>query len=271
MPKGKGASTKKKLTVDKKPAVKLKAKAKLGTEVAEKVLSARSTRLRRQSSTDAFGTLEYLSPPEYTLFDQPDGATSATARGCKTATVTLGPLAGFTDVNSGTDAEAVWPSAIEDVRAKIQGYTWISGHVINADFGGFGGSDENMTCLTSSANSQQKAFDSNVKHARTYLHQVYTALREAGKKSDFFSGFGYGIELELEMSDATWGRKYPYNCVSNTMSLAATVVNEPSEEEVRAAMGDATEVSIGLVLAAIKNVEKYVGDANQRHTVRNNK
>lgn len=258
--------TKKPLTKSQKEKVK---------EKVEKAATVRkSVRMIKQLSEVAFGTMAILDGgPHYTLFDKPDGAKTKGARGCKQAEVTLGPLAGWPPPEPGTDAEARYPDAIIDVRTDIDNatYAWKSGHVINANFGGYGKSNDNMTCLTSSANKSQQAFDNNVARARDFLHKVYSGLRRAGKGSDYFKALCYGIKVEIEMSDEAWGDTYPWNCVSTSMSLEASIVNEPAEDQIREDMEGRKESEIRQLLSDIASVSQYVAAANQCHTVDNMK
>lgn len=259
------------LTGIRKDAIKAESKAKSEKKFAEVIARVSTPRLKTQASGVAFGDQTILDGPHYTPFPKPTGAKTAGARGCKRAEVTLGPPVGWPEAEPGTDAEAVYPDAITDVRKHIDNakYSWKSGHVINANFGGYGGSNQNMTCLTSSANKAQQTFDNNVLRARSYLHKVYTALRMAKKQSDFFADLGYGIKVEIEMSDDAWGEEYPWNCVSNSMSLRATIVGEPSETDVRAAMEGAKPGDIRDVLNFVGKVQEYVAKANGCHTVDN--
>ncbi len=182
----------KKLGAGKKVAIKENVKKRVEPTVV--VTMTRAKRLKKQNSMDAFGEVTILEEAAYVLFPQPVGASTAGARGCKSARVVLGPLVGWPEPQPGTDAMAIYPDAITDVRKDLDDskYHWKSGHVINADFGGSGIGNTNMTCLTSSANTQQTAFDNNVKKARSALHKVYSTIREAGGQQDFFTALGYG-------------------------------------------------------------------------------
>jgi hypothetical protein len=65
-------------------------------------------------------------------------------RGSKTNTTSLQPLMGL--------------------LSRISGKVWIAGHLLNADFGGSGTSDNNLTPLTSAANSAHKTFEGHIKN-----------------------------------------------------------------------------------------------------------
>ncbi len=274
MPPRKGAKGKakgKKLSPAKAGDIKAKAKRKTAPVAAP--LIVRAKRLKRQNSADAFGDFSIISEADYEPFPKPAGAPTAGARGCKSAEVTLGPIAGWPEFLQGTDAAVIYPDAITDVRAELNDakYHWKSGHVINADFGGSGIGNKNMTCLTSSANTSQTAFDNSIKNARSALHRVYSTIREAGAQHEFFAGLGYGIKLEIVLSDAAWAATYPENCVSDQMSLTATIVSEPSEADIRAAMGGATEMTVQQALTAVQEVKTLVAKANQTPVIYNTK
>lgn len=258
------------LSKSRKEEIKEKIKEKSREKVAEATRS--SLRMKAQKSAVAFGGLAILDGgPHCTLFDTPDGAPTKGARGCKRAEVVLGPLAGWPELQRGTDAKSVFPDAITDVRLRIDDakYSWKSGHVINADFGGVGTSNDNMTCLTSSANKAQQAFDNHVKDARSSLHQVYSALRLAFQQGDSLKKLGYGIKVEIEMSDEAWGDKYPWNCVSTSMSLEATIVGEPAEADIRTLMEGRRESEIQGVLGHIAAVRQHLVAAAQCKVVDN--
>ncbi len=267
----KGSTKGKKLSPPKKVNIKTKAKAVAKPKVVATI--TRAKRLKRQNSMDAFGDFSIISKAEYVPFPKPAGARTAGARGCKSAKVTLGPIAGWPEFLQGTDAAVIYPDAITDVRDELDDsqYHWKSGHVINADFGGSGIGNKNMTCLTSSANTSQTAFDNSIKNARSALHRVYTAIREAGKQQEFFKGLKYGIQLDIVLSDAAWEVDYPGNCVSDQMNLTATIVNEPSTDDIKSAMAGATPMTIKQALTAVEEVRTLVAKANGTPVIYNTK
>jgi hypothetical protein len=168
-----------------------------------------------------------LTAADYTVFNDPaDAPTGGGYRGCAQVTITLGPLQDFS--NSGTNSSGAFPLAKADAQVTYYQQTFISGHVLNADFGG-PDAPKNMTILTSSANSQQKTFDSNVKKARNTIYSIYMDLAALGPKStNFLAALGYGIELDLQVGQTggRWHHKYPGNCISNRIDLDAQIVGE---------------------------------------------
>jgi hypothetical protein len=168
-----------------------------------------------------------LTAAHYTLFQDPaDAPKGGGYAGCAQVTITLGPLQDFS--NSGTNSSGAFPRAKAKAETKYYRQTFVSGHVLNADFGGPDAS-KNMTILTSSANSQQKTFDSNVKKARNIIYSVYMDLAALGpKNTNFLAGLGYGIKLDLQVGSAggEWSNKYPGNCISNQIDLDAQIVGE---------------------------------------------
>jgi hypothetical protein len=245
------------LSTAKKAAVKAKVKPPI---------KARAQRLKTQGSVQAFGDLYREEVPICTPFD-------SKRRGCKTASVTLYPQTGV-DSNKDSDAIGTLPSSIGAVKAKYPGYNWKSGHVINADFGGDGELSANMTCLTSSANGQQNAFDGPVKRARVVLHKAYSLMRKCGAQKEFFDDQLFGIKVSAVVSDDTWGDTYPDNCIANELRLTATVVNAPSEPKLREVMkvassGGNVETDIAQVLKLIADVSAEVDKANLNAVVTN--
>jgi hypothetical protein len=170
---------------------------------------------------------EILVPAAYVSFADPADCPAATGdyMGCHQVTVTLGPKQQFGQ--TGTNATATFPYALADASLAYAGqYVFKSGHVLNADFGGPNAAN-NMTILTSSANTQQTKFDNNIKNARNALYNVYKAVASCGPTSaTFFSAIGYGIAIDIQMGGGTWGPAYPDDCISNQMDLNAVVVNE---------------------------------------------
>ncbi len=253
------------LSGPKKRAAKDKAKDLVRTRVA---------RLRPQRSLLAFGDKDVITAPAYTVFPRPAGAKVGSARGCRTASITIGPRIGV-ETNTKSDADSDLPHAIKDVKRRYPGYGWVAGHVINADFGGDGTLNANMTCLTSSANGTNKAFDEPVKKARKTLHDAYSLMRQCGAQDTFFNEQEYGIKITAELSEDTWSENYPGNCISNSMQLNAEIVGEPSGDELRAVMtiarGPSLEKDIEQVEAHMDRIRELIQEANDDSLVENEK
>lgn len=214
-------SGKKKLDAIKKARVKAAAKsgvrAKLRARKAEGGIAGID-----------LSAYEFLQEAKYTLFKDPGGGcpTSGGFRGCKKMTITLGPKKQFGE--PGTNSTGSHPKAITKACSSYPEQDFKSGHVLNADFGG-PDSNDNMTILTASANSAQRKFDSNLKKARNALYDVYSNFAKcAPKEESFFTDLDYGIEVVIVIgaTGGVWDKKYPGNCISNEITLTATIINE---------------------------------------------
>ncbi len=210
-------TTKKPLTKSKKATVKAAAKAPVKVAVPVMYLTPVPVNL---------APYEIIVAVAYTMFADPGDAPGGQGdyMGCQQMTITIGPKQQFGD--AGTNASSTHPRALAAARAAHVNRTFKSGHVLNADFGGPDAA-RNMTILTSSANTRQTKFDSNVKRARNALYNVYKAIGSCGPNDPaFFDTIGYGISVDIQMGGGTWGAAYPDNCISRQMDLVATVVND---------------------------------------------
>jgi hypothetical protein len=189
---------KKKLDTDGRNRVKGRTKADIAAELYSSVryFSAPAIDLEQ------FEVIRAFHP---TPFADPAGAPAGGGyKGCQKIEITLGPKQQFGEM--GTNASATYPKALDDVKANYHGMTFYSGHMLNADFGGEDSAD-NMTILTSGANTNQKAFDSNVKNARNTLYGIYQDLVSFNPKNGvgYFTAMGLGIQVTIEMTGNPWG------------------------------------------------------------------
>jgi hypothetical protein len=218
---------KKKLSSDAKTVVKSGVKGSVKKKISDDL--AFNPKLFLAVAKD-LSPYEIIEDADYTLFDDPNDAPSGGGKGgykgCQQVTMILGPKQQFGQ--TGTNSSGAYPLAIGDAENDYPNQTFVSGHVLNADFGGPDAA-KNMTILTSSANGQQKTFDTNVKNARNALYNVYMDLASLDPiDDDFLEDIEYGIALDIQVDDAhgEWDANYPGNCISNWMDLDATVVNE---------------------------------------------
>lgn len=102
-----------------------------------------------------------------------------TYRGSKSSSSTLYPHHTATASGVGTDANSRVPKALAELQDdNFFNDTFVSGHVMNADFGGIGSNAGNQTILTSDANSAHKnGWESPVKKAQYYMSMVVRNLR----------------------------------------------------------------------------------------------
>jgi hypothetical protein len=132
-------------------------------------------------------------------------------RGCKDSSSVLRPHHGITGAGLGTDAKSDVPEALEDLQAaNFFADTFVSGHVMNADFGGVGSDPGNQTILTSMANSVHKGgWEGPVKKAQYFMTLVVKALRGFeldGTGTAIIDGIesNWRIELNGVVEDQSW-------------------------------------------------------------------
>lgn len=222
-----GKPGKKPLSADTKAGVKGNAKKKVKKKILDDLSVNPNLFLPVAKDLSPY---EIIVGAKYDLFDDPADAPAGVGKhgykGCQRATITLGPKQQLGQV--GTNSSGIYPLAKADAEATYTDQTFVSGHVVNADFGGPDAAS-NMTILTSSANGQQKLFDNHVKNARNALYAVYKDLASLGPiDPNFFDNLKYGIKLDIRVGVAggVWDANYPGNCISNSITLTATVENE---------------------------------------------
>ncbi|WP_141316484.1 hypothetical protein [Streptomyces spinoverrucosus] len=132
----------------------------------------------------------------------------------------LGPGAGL---GKGSDSVGDKPQAIQAIKKKYPGTTFISGHLLNADFGGDGKDHKNLTVLTSTGNANHKKFDEPIKKALMQLRTAYQAMNELGID---VKAIRYGIKVDIEVTGKEWGDTYPNNCIFKSLTCKAKVVND---------------------------------------------
>jgi hypothetical protein len=136
---------------------------------------------------------------------------TADYRGCKNSSSVLRPHHSITGSGLGTDANSRVPEALADLQGdKFFGDTFVSGHVMNADFGGVGDDPGNQTILTSAANSAHKnGWEKPVKKAQYFMTLVVKFLRAFqldGTKTSVVDRIesNWRIELSGVVEDQSW-------------------------------------------------------------------
>jgi hypothetical protein len=183
---------------------------------------------------NAATTARYRKPTVGNFYSNSPSSVSNTSfadrrRGCKSGSATL--RARVSEDSLGSDADETLPSCIADVK-KAYGDNWVSGHVINADFGGDGQKASNQTCLTTTTN-RDHMFDDTVKRAWARLSNVfreiytYVTTQEAG---DYLSDLAqnWALQVEATVRDASWGARYPDSCITTGVDFTVTVVGSPT-------------------------------------------
>jgi hypothetical protein len=236
-------------------------KTKISAERAEKVSERRSTRTKRRPIEDIIKGKIRFAGPRYTAADN-------RLAGGKHSSATLGP--GCTS-GLGSDSKADKPGAMARARAAY-GIAFISGHLLNADFGGDGADSANLTILTGAANSSHKAFDSPVLKAVGALANVYKDLYALGMDVEDLS---YGIKVTIDTLPGTWSDKFPGSCISNGLSCTAEVVNRPDEDAIIAKLPAEADRILGwenkleATETAMDGVDELIAQANDNGEVDN--
>jgi hypothetical protein len=209
----------------------------------------------------------YLVPPVYTNFAL---TASGLDPGGQSVTCILGPAA-WRSTNSNAQSNASLP-CLTQIKLALPGHIFYAGHLLNAQFGGPGTSN-NLTALTSHANTMQKGFDNAIVDALGHLNDVYTALNDVGVNVTLI---GYGIQLTITVNPARWPVATPHECVSTGLVCTALVVNPPHVDNLVAA---AHPTGQGLppnwtrtrqsILSNIQAVQNKVNDANLHSNVNN--
>lgn len=82
-----------------------------------------------------------------------------------------------------------------------QGKSWIAGHLLNADLGGRGDEDRNLTPLTSAANAAHKTFEGHIKKILTKCRLIDEASDGPGLP------YWYGVLYKIDVSNLTYAEK----------------------------------------------------------------
>jgi hypothetical protein len=173
-------------------------------------------------------------------------------RGCMRAEVKIHPHEDVKSEMGGTDADPNVPAALPVAKPIFPGEVFISGHIINAEFGGAGDDPGNQTILVSGANSQHH-FDEHVKAA---WYQMTKAWEELSRFATGSKGQAYMEDLQKNWaihvvgvvdasswydkyisdpvlkSNATVKKKYPLDCISTKVVFTAKELNGPTEDDI---------------------------------------
>ncbi|MEU6284971.1 hypothetical protein [Streptomyces sp. NPDC047028] len=241
-----------------KPATKKKVKKMAETAIA-------SRRSQRAKAGKSFAQLIENNAPAA------GGEAFGGPRGCKRAYVSLKahPLSSG---GLGSDADANLPSCIKTVRAHYGG-TWVSGHVINADFGGNGKKNFNQTCLTSGAN-RDHTFDEATKLAWKGLTATVEAMFKEASTPDAVKyvekkATKWLIRVEGRVSEDAWAEDGPGRYVADSVTYTAVQEGTPTLPELTQHMGAKANAlwaqvqSVGRAIVSPHVVAQADGDQNE--------
>jgi hypothetical protein len=175
-------------------------------------------------------------------------------RGCQTASVDLHPHKDVYSEMGGSDAKPNIPDALDAIKKLniFPNEKFISGHVLNAEFGGVGANSANQTVLTTAANSQHH-FDENVKSAWVNMTKAWEEMckfvvDDDGKTYTNDLLKNWAIHIEAVVSDESWYdtykidptlkadpkvlKVYPLDCVAAQVEFTAKELNGPTVEAI---------------------------------------
>lgn len=218
-------------------------------------LKAKGITLARQASKAEFYAVGFFKGKEKISNLVPTPFADAN-RGCKTATVTLHPHPDWKDKQQkSSQTLSNVPQALDDIRKKkiFPNEQFISGHMINANFGGDHTDPGNQTVLTVAANGQHD-FDDAMKAAAT---RMGTAVWEMCRVSQAPNAATYldslyntwTIKIDVTVSDDSWfdtysadpvlqsdptvtANKYPLNAVATEIVFTAQANGTPDENDI---------------------------------------
>lgn len=202
-------------------------------------------------------------------------------RGCKTATVRLHPHPDWKDVElGGSKTLPNLPPALGDIKPYFPGERFISGHMINADFGGDHTKAANQTVLTHAANSQHD-FDDAIKSAAKVMGR---ACYEMGRESNA-TGVGiyldklyaeWAIKINVTVGATSWADdgvlqndpivkalppgKYPLSAVSTQIVFEAKAENTPDTDAIAKNLQIPNE-KMSAIAKAISEFKQYMNEA----------
>jgi len=175
-------------------------------------------------------------------------------RGCQTATIWIHPHIDWKDVElGGSKTLSNVPQALTAIGTVFPGERFISGHMINADFGGDHTNPGNQTVLTHAANSQHD-FDDAVKAAAKKMAVAVYEMYRASNSPDaetYLDGLydDWVIKVDVTVDDESWydvyvadavlkndpnvkTHQYPLNAVATRIVFTAEGVNTPDADDI---------------------------------------
>lgn len=167
----------------------------------------------------------------------------------------------------GSDADSDLPKGIKLAREKYPRKVFVSGHLLNAEFGGDGEDAENLTILTSKANANHKSFDNPIKDALDTLKKLYELL---AKHFVDISKIEYGVRVSVTTSRDKWGPNAPEKYICNELICKADLVDAIDPEDLKNIEEDKLEDKV--IMEAnrfIRNIKEYIRKANRHGKVSN--
>lgn len=204
--------------------------------------------------------------------------------GCSTATVTLHPHPDWKalQLKSSKTLPNV-PQALYDLRrAKIfPNEQFISGHMINANFGGDHTDPGNQTVLTTAANGQHD-FDEAIKEALIRMGDAIWGMCKTSQAEDADDYLNelyekWTIKIDVEVGSDTWfdtynadanlkndatvqANKYPLNAIATEIVFTAKADGTPTADDIATKL-QIHKGKIGPIANAIAEFKGYMNEA----------
>jgi ribosomal protein L12E/L44/L45/RPP1/RPP2 len=124
------------------------------------------------------------------------------AGGCESY-ARIGPI----ELVGGSDSKSSLPANITRLRLRAPECNFVSGHLLNAMFGGAGDDSRNVTVLSHTGNMKCKKFDERIKEALFHLRRAYRAMWEGGIE---LGAQDLSIRVDVYVdTDSAWSVEFP--------------------------------------------------------------
>lgn len=219
--------------------------------------SKKPRRSPRKRSVSLNTIPRHFSGPIYTADNNKEA-------GGRCSIAVLGPNS---KLEMGSDADPNLPKGIKRAKVKYPYEVFVSGHLLNAEFGGNGKNAKNLTILTSEANANHKNFDNPIKKALDQLKKLYELL---SKNFVDISTLNYGIRVSVAASANKWGEKPPDNYLCKELNCSASLVHAIDLDDLTDTGRD--KLKAGVIKEAaeyITKIKNYIRSANRHGKVSN--
>jgi len=262
------------------------AKGKLNDYVDQKRKSYKDALIKRYKKMPQLSLGSATGTGTWTSANQPYAADAGTVftsyRGCKTSTSVLRPHHSITGSGLKSDAKSDVPTALADLQKPANktlfADTFVSGHVMNAAFGGLGSNPGNQTILTSGANSVHKGgWEGPVKKAQYFMTLVVKylhAFKLNGTQAGILAGIesSWRIELSGVVAAQSWwdvmsatdrGTLTPVQedivkAITTKVNFTATAQDTPTEEQLEKLTLDPGGTEFRLVVQYLESFKQIM-------------
>jgi hypothetical protein len=202
-------------------------------------------------------------------------------RGCQTATIWIHPHMAWNDTElGGSKTLSNVPEALTAIGSVFPGERFISGHMINADFGGDHTNPGNQTVLTHAANSQHDFDDAIKAAAKKMARAVYEMYRASNApNANTYLGQVYNnwvIKVDVTVGNQSWydvynadptlqndpnvKNQYPLDAVATQIGFTAQAANTPAVGDIAKNLQIPLD-KMGEVTTALAEFSQYMDEA----------